>query len=151
MYRALAQKWQALGIDSKCEYRLTVALRTDVLGTLVRLGETDRPFGIQAEVLRMITRLVSALDGQFLVHSAVHKAVIRLLRMAVGDEIDGHVDGARPMGAASMSVRAEPSDYEYERQYIFHHHLIFLAKCLAQWLIYCALFATGYGPIEISC
>ncbi|KAF8329156.1 Retinoic acid induced 16-like protein-domain-containing protein [Cantharellus anzutake] len=88
-------------------------LKNDVLGTLVRLSEIDRPFGIQAEVLRVITKLVSALDERFLVHSAVHKAVIRLLRTSVGEELD-HVDGARPMGAASISVRAEPSDYEYE-------------------------------------
>ena len=135
---------------SKYDYYLTVGFRTDVLGALVRLSETDRPFGIQAEVLRMITRLVSALDGQFLVHSAVHKAVIRLLRTAVGDEIDEHVDGARPMGAASMSVRAEPSDYEYERQDICYYYLSPLLNVL-QWLTCYALFPTEYDPIEISC
>ncbi|KAF9505986.1 hypothetical protein BS47DRAFT_1305859 [Hydnum rufescens UP504] len=93
---------------------LEYLLKNDVLGTLVRFSENDRPFGVQAEVLRMIIKLVTALDEQFLVHSAVHRAVIRLLRTCVGDEIEEPVDGRRPMGAASASVPAEPSDYEFE-------------------------------------
>lgn len=91
-------------------------ISVDVLGTLVRLSESDRPFGIQAEVLRTIIRLVSSLDEQFLVHSAVHKAVIRLLRICVGDEIQEALDGSRPMGAASASVHVHPSEYELERE-----------------------------------
>lgn len=86
----------------------------DVLGTLVQLSETDRPFGVQAEVLRIMCKLVSALDEQFLVHSAVHRAYIRLLRICVGDEIEETADGARPMGAAGTSLPREPSDYELE-------------------------------------
>lgn len=88
--------------------------RADVLGDLVKLSESDRPFGIQAEVLSTIMRLVSAMDEHFLVHSAVHKAVIRLLRVCVGDEIQETVDGSRPMGAASTSIHADPSEYELE-------------------------------------
>ncbi|KAF8319931.1 hypothetical protein DL93DRAFT_2131757 [Clavulina sp. PMI_390] len=93
---------------------LEYILKNDVLGDLVRLSESDRPFGVQAEVLSTIIRLVSALDEHFLVHSAVHRAVIRLLRICVGDEIQEPVDGSRPMGAAGSSIHADPSEYELE-------------------------------------
>lgn len=91
-----------------------VCLLSDVLGDVVRLSESDRPFGAQAEVLSTIIKLVSCLDEHFLVHSAVHKAIIRLLRICVGDEIQETVDGSRPMGAAGTSVHADPSEYELE-------------------------------------
>lgn len=87
---------------------------TDILGDLVRLSETDRPFGVQAEALSTIIKLVSALDEHFLVHAVVHKAVIRLLRVCVGDEIQEPIDGSRPLGAAGSSVHADPSEYELE-------------------------------------
>jgi hypothetical protein len=90
----------------------------DVLGNLVRLSESDRPFGIQAEVLRAVANMVVLLDEQFLVHSAVHKAVLRLLRGCVGDQIEEQVDGrAKPMGAASNAARSAPSEYEEDREY----------------------------------
>ncbi|KAI0699722.1 Retinoic acid induced 16-like protein-domain-containing protein [Cytidiella melzeri] len=85
----------------------------DVLGTLVRLSETDRPFGIQAEVLRSVQNMVVLLDEQFLVHSAVHKAVLRLLRSCVGDDLQEQLDGRnRIVGAARTSIRSQPSEYE---------------------------------------
>lgn len=85
----------------------------DVLGTLVKLSETDRPAGIQAEVLRSVQNMVVLLDEQFLVHSAVHKAVLRLLRSCVGDDIQEQLDGRnRMMGAAGNAVRSQPSEYE---------------------------------------
>ena len=91
---------------------------SDVLGNLVRLSEADRPFGIQAEVLRAVANMVVLLDEQFLVHSAVHKAVLRLLRGCVGDQIEEQVDGrVKPMGAASNVVRSTPSEYEEDREY----------------------------------
>lgn len=89
-------------------------MHEDVLGDAVRLSENDRPFGVQAEVLSTIIKLVSCLDEHFLVHSAVHKAIIRLLRVCVGDEIQEAVDGSRPMGAAGTSIHADPSEYELE-------------------------------------
>ena len=62
--------------------------------------------------------MVVLLDEQFLVHSAVHKAVLRLLRGCVGDQIEEQVDGrVRPMGAASNAVRSTPSEYEEDREY----------------------------------
>ncbi|KAG7092443.1 hypothetical protein E1B28_008798 [Marasmius oreades] len=93
---------------------LEYLLKNDVLGTLVRLSESDRPYGIQAEVLRAVQNMVVLLDEQFLVHSAVHKAVLRLLRTCVGDDLQEQLDGRRQrvMGAAGNSVRSQPSEFE---------------------------------------
>ncbi|KAH9842774.1 Retinoic acid induced 16-like protein-domain-containing protein [Rhodofomes roseus] len=92
---------------------LEYLLKNDVLGTLVKLSESDRPFGTQAEVLRAVQNMVVLLDEQFLVHSAVHKAVLRLLRNCVGDDIQEQLDGRnKVMGAAGNAVRGQPSEYE---------------------------------------
>ncbi|GJE95135.1 Retinoic acid induced 16-like protein-domain-containing protein [Phanerochaete sordida] len=92
---------------------LEYLLKNDVLGTLVKLSESDRPVGIQAEVLRAVQNMVVLLDEQFLVHSAVHKAVLRLLRNCVGDDIQEQLDGRnRVVGAARNSTRSQPSEYE---------------------------------------
>ncbi|KZT11362.1 uncharacterized protein LAESUDRAFT_734232 [Laetiporus sulphureus 93-53] len=92
---------------------LEYLLKNDVLGTLVKLSEADRPFGAQAEVLRAVQNMVVLLDEQFLVHSAVHKAVLRLLRNCVGDDIQEQLDGRnKVMGAAGNAVRSRPSEYE---------------------------------------
>ncbi|KAL1947792.1 hypothetical protein VTO73DRAFT_13516 [Trametes versicolor] len=92
---------------------LEYLLKSDILGTLVKLSESDRPFGIQAEVLRAVQNLVVLLDEQFLVHSAVHKAVLRLLRNCVGDDLQEQLDGRnKPMGAAGNASRTQPSEYE---------------------------------------
>lgn len=88
----------------------------DVLGSLVRLSEPDRPSGIQAEVLRTVQNMVVLLDEQFLVHSAVHRAVLRLLRTCVGDDIQEQLDGqSRVLGAARSTIRSQPSEYEEDR------------------------------------
>lgn len=84
-----------------------------MLGTLVRLSEPDRPSGIQLEVLRTVQNMVVLLDEQFLVHSAVHRAVLKLLKTCVGDEIQEQLDGRnRLMGAAGTATRASPTEYE---------------------------------------
>ena len=84
-----------------------------MLGTLVRLSESDRPAGIQAEVLRAVSNMVVLLDEQFLVHSVVHKAVLRLLRSCVGDDLQEQLDGrSKLMGAARNVSRAPPSEHE---------------------------------------
>lgn len=116
---------------------------TDVLGTLVRLSETDRPFGIQAEVLRAIQNMVILLDEQFLVHSAVHKAVLRLLRTCVGDDLQEQLDGRnkKVMGAAGASVRGQPSEYEEDRAFLIsarrvtdlNQWSIFFVSCVAEF------------------
>ena len=88
----------------------------DVLGQLVRLSESDRPFGVQLEVLRSVQNMVVLLDEQFLVHSAIHKAILRLLRTCIGDDIQEQLDGRnRSMGAAGTSVKSQPSEYEEDR------------------------------------
>ncbi|KJA27180.1 hypothetical protein HYPSUDRAFT_158290 [Hypholoma sublateritium FD-334 SS-4] len=92
---------------------LEYLLKNDVLGVLVRLSETDRPPGIQAEVLRAVSNMVVLLDEQFLVHSAVHKAVLRLLRNCVGDDLQEQLDGrSKLMGAARDVIRTQPSEHE---------------------------------------
>ncbi|KAH8833578.1 Retinoic acid induced 16-like protein-domain-containing protein [Flagelloscypha sp. PMI_526] len=92
---------------------LEYLLKNDVLGTLVRLSESDRPAGIQAEVLRAVQNMVVLLDETFLIHSVVHRAVLRLLRNCVGDDIQDQLDGKhRAMGAAGNAVRTQPSEYE---------------------------------------
>ncbi|CAE6447725.1 unnamed protein product [Rhizoctonia solani] len=88
-------------------------LKNDILGTLVSLSEADRPFGIQAEVLKIVGNLVVLMDEQFLVHAAVHKAVLRLLRVCVGDLIDEMPSSSsKAMGAASVSQRTSIANYE---------------------------------------
>ncbi|KAJ1308973.1 hypothetical protein OPQ81_004656 [Rhizoctonia solani] len=88
-------------------------LKNDILGTLVGLSETDRPFGVQAEVLKTVGNLVVLMDEQFLVHAAVHKAVLRLLRVCVGDLIDEiPSSSSKAMGAASVSQRTSIANYE---------------------------------------
>ncbi|KZV93390.1 hypothetical protein EXIGLDRAFT_613050 [Exidia glandulosa HHB12029] len=92
---------------------LEYLLKNDVLGTLVFLSENDRPAGVQAEVLRTVNSMIVSLDEQFLVHSAVHKAVIRLLRTCAGDELQERIDGrSKAMGAAGNISKPAPSEYE---------------------------------------
>lgn len=97
-------------------YSSFAQLEIDVLGTLVRLSEPDRPAGIQAEVLRTVQNMVVLLDEQFLVHSVVHRAVLRLLKTCVGDDVREQLDGRnRVMGAAGATTRTPPSEYEEDR------------------------------------
>ena len=92
-----------------------------MLGVLVHLSEPDRPSGIQAEVLRAVQNMVVLMDEQFLVHSAVHRAVLRLLRNCVGDDLQERLDGrSRVMGAAKNAVRSQPSEYELDRKSCTH-------------------------------
>ncbi|KAG8680607.1 hypothetical protein FRC08_016153 [Ceratobasidium sp. 394] len=94
-------------------------LKNDILGTLVALSEADRPFGVQAEVLKTIGTLVELMDEQFLVHAAVHKAVLRLLRVCVGDLIDEvPQSSSKAMGAASVSKKSSIANYEEDRTYL---------------------------------
>lgn len=87
----------------------------------MKLSEADRPFGTQAEVLRAVQNMVVLLDEQFLVHSAVHKAVLRLLRNCVGDDIQEQLDGRnKVMGAAGNAARSQPSEYEEDRKSLLY-------------------------------
>lgn len=65
--------------------------------------------------------MVILLDEQFLVHSAVHRAVLRLLKTCVGDDIQEQLDGRhRVMGAAGGVTRTSPSEYEEDRELSQH-------------------------------
>jgi hypothetical protein len=119
LLRIFAQEWSAF-VALVYYTRSWLILLSDVLGTLVRLAEPDRPSGIQAEVLRTVQNMVVLMDEQFLVHSAVHRAVLRLLRNCVGDDIQEQLDGRnRVMGAAKNAIRSEPSDYELDRECLY--------------------------------
>ncbi len=120
-------------------------MAADVLGTLVRLSETDRPPGIQAEVLRAVSNMVVLLDEQFLVHSAVHKAVLRLLRNCVGDDLQEQLDGrSKLMGAARDAIRTQPSEHEEDctyRSYLIY--LVLIHFSFPQWSICYAYYAVA--------
>ena len=123
---------------------------SDVLGTLVRLSEPDRPSGILAEVLKTVSNMVVLLDEEFLVHSAVHKAIIRLLRSCTGDEFQDKVDGkGKVMGAAAEVPRATPSDYDLDRtswQCSSYSYRTFL-----QWSTFSVFCVAAFGHIATYC
>lgn len=129
---------------------LTACALLDVLNILVRLSERDKPFGIQAEVLRTISQMVVQLDERFLVHTGVHKAVIRLLRTCVGDEIPETPIATKSLGAAGSSSRISPSEYEEDRMYsvpaVVARHLLIEP----QLSIFFVFFAAVSVPIPTS-
>lgn len=64
--------------------------------------------------------MVVLLDETFLIHSVVHRAVLRLLRNCVGDDIQEQLDGRnKVMGAAGNVARTQPSEYEEDRKSLF--------------------------------
>jgi len=92
--------------------------------------------------------MVVLMDEQFLVHSAVHRAVLRLLRNCVGDDIQEQLDGRhKVMGAAKNAVRSQPSEYEVDRErYSYCRH--FLCSRELQWSICFAYFAAASEHTE---
>ncbi|KAI9631978.1 Retinoic acid induced 16-like protein-domain-containing protein [Dioszegia hungarica] len=91
-------------------------IRNDLLSTLVKSSEPDRPHGIKGEVVRSLNNLVVLLSDRFLNHHAVHGPLRRLLRSCVGDNpIEGEVETSkRIFGAAGMEVRKRGTDAETE-------------------------------------
>jgi hypothetical protein len=73
---------------------LEYLLKHDVLANLVRLSLPDLPRGIKGEVIRLFSNLLVLLDERFVVHNAVHKPLVRLLRSCVQPE-DGDNMGWR--------------------------------------------------------
>ncbi|KAI9007985.1 hypothetical protein CLU79DRAFT_891857 [Phycomyces nitens] len=62
-------------------------LKNGVLHYLVNVSEkSDYPAGIRGEAIRTVANMVDLLDDRFLVHNAVHKPTIKLLRFCVLDE-----------------------------------------------------------------
>ncbi|KAF9581534.1 hypothetical protein BGW38_001416 [Lunasporangiospora selenospora] len=55
-------------------------LRNDILQSLVNYAEGDQPKGIMGETIRTIASMINLLDDRFLVHNAVHKPTVKLLR-----------------------------------------------------------------------
>ena len=89
--------------------------------------------------------MVVLLDEQFLVHSAVHKAVLRLLRNCVGDDIQEQLDGRnRVVGAARTSMRSQPSEYEADCK-PWLSFIKLLALTLSQWSTCYAFCVVAYG------
>ncbi|KAF9193265.1 hypothetical protein BGZ51_003784 [Haplosporangium sp. Z 767] len=57
-------------------------LKNNVLGKLVNTcTEGDRPRGIIGETIRTMASMINLLDDQFLVHNAVHRPTVKLLRI----------------------------------------------------------------------
>ncbi|KAI8640823.1 Retinoic acid induced 16-like protein-domain-containing protein [Parasitella parasitica] len=68
-------------------------LKHGVLQYLVNVSEKmDYPEGIRGESIRTIASMVDLLDDRFLVHNAVHKPTIKLLRFCVLDERQSELD-----------------------------------------------------------
>ncbi|KAF7727094.1 hypothetical protein EC973_008057 [Apophysomyces ossiformis] len=62
-------------------------LKNGVLQYLVHVSEkSDYPVGVRGEAIRTVASMVDLLDDRFLVHNAVHKPTLRLLRFCVLDE-----------------------------------------------------------------
>ena len=62
-------------------------LKNGVLQYMVTVTEkADYPVGIRGESIRIIASMVDLLDDRFLVHNAVHKPTIKLLRFCVLDD-----------------------------------------------------------------
>ncbi|RUP50273.1 Retinoic acid induced 16-like protein-domain-containing protein [Jimgerdemannia flammicorona] len=61
-------------------------LRNGVLSVLVNISESDSPFGIRGETIRTMASMIDLLNNHFLVHNAVHKPTVKLLRSCVLDE-----------------------------------------------------------------
>ncbi|KAG0225861.1 Retinoic acid induced 16-like protein-domain-containing protein [Mortierella sp. GBAus27b] len=65
-------------------------LKHNVLAKLVNNAEGDEPKGIMGETIRTIASMINHLDDRFLVHNAVHKPTLKLLRScASGNEPQG--------------------------------------------------------------
>ncbi|KAF9279275.1 hypothetical protein BGZ68_008037 [Mortierella alpina] len=66
-------------------------LKHNILGKLANIcAENDKPRGIIGETIRTMAGMINLLDDRFLVHNAVHKPVVKLLRTccAPGTEME---------------------------------------------------------------
>lgn len=80
-------------------------LNDDVFRKLVELAEADVPFGVKSLLVQASQTLVEALPERFLVHHTIHHCLRELVRSAIGDDRDLHVDGsARAVGAAAAQL-----------------------------------------------
>ncbi|KAI8598920.1 Retinoic acid induced 16-like protein-domain-containing protein [Dissophora ornata] len=68
-------------------------LRNNILAKLVNTcAEGDNPQGIIGETIRTLASMINLLDDRFLVHNAVHKPTVKLLRICCGPgtELEGN-------------------------------------------------------------
>ncbi|KAI9252628.1 Retinoic acid induced 16-like protein-domain-containing protein [Sporodiniella umbellata] len=62
-------------------------IKYNILQYIVNVAErADFPIGFRGEAIRLIASMVDLLDDRFLVHNAVHKPTIKLLRFCVLDD-----------------------------------------------------------------
>ncbi|KAI8889837.1 hypothetical protein K501DRAFT_328960 [Backusella circina FSU 941] len=67
-------------------------LKNDILHYVVNEAEkADYPVGFRGEAIRTIASMVDLLDERFLVHNAVHKPTIKLLRFCVLDDLQSEL------------------------------------------------------------
>lgn len=66
--------------------------KNNILAKLVNSAEGDQPRGIMGETIRSMASMINLLDDRFLVHNAVHKPIVKLLRTccAPGTELEGN-------------------------------------------------------------
>ncbi|RKP09162.1 Retinoic acid induced 16-like protein-domain-containing protein [Thamnocephalis sphaerospora] len=60
-------------------------LKNNVLTILVNIAESDFPQGVRGEVMRCVASMINLLDDKFLVHNAVFKPTLKLIRMGTED------------------------------------------------------------------
>ncbi|KAG0056218.1 hypothetical protein BGZ83_005950 [Gryganskiella cystojenkinii] len=67
-------------------------LKNNILTKLVHSAEGDNPRGIMGETIRSMASMINLLDDRFLVHNAVHKPIVKLLRTccAPGTEVESN-------------------------------------------------------------
>lgn len=87
---------------------LEYLLKNDVLSTLERISENDRPTGIRAEVLNAFNLLVALLDEKFLVHNAVglRSPLSPLSHLLVVVHSSTELDWSRSTGSSTSSTLA---------------------------------------------
>lgn len=71
-------------------------LKNDLLASLVSLSSLDSPKGSLRCTIRLFTDLIAAMDDTLLCHAAIHKALLKLLKICV-----------LPEGELSQSVASE--------------------------------------------
>ncbi|KAI8333603.1 Retinoic acid induced 16-like protein-domain-containing protein [Chlamydoabsidia padenii] len=110
-------------------------LKNGVLQYLVNVSEKmDYPEGIRGEAIRTIASMVDLLDDRFLVHNAVHKPTIKLLRFCVLDDRQSdtyHEDLVDLMYIICSKIHGFPAllnIFFHDKQWLttpqktFHHH-----------------------------
>lgn len=79
--------------DSTTGLCMEYFLKNDILQYLVTVSEKeDNPVGIREETIRTVASMIDLLDDRFLVHNAVHKPTIKLLRFCVLDDSELYSD-----------------------------------------------------------